>query len=482
MKQNYRDLCIDGRRVAADTSHVIPVVSPITEQQIASIPDCNANDVDRAVRSARTAFESESWSRTTAHDRAGYLHNLADVIEKNGEQLAELVTEQNGSTLKTSTWSNVKAPAEIYRYYAELAECYEQEEIRGWGDAHSIVRKEPLGVAALICAWNAPQAIIALKLAPLIAAGCTAVVKPAPETSLDSYFFAELVNEAGLPGGTVNFVTGSLEAGRALVAHPLIGKVSFTGSTAAGKAIARACGEQLKPVTLELGGKSAAVLLEDVNLDTFLPFISTLCIPNSGQICFSTTRVLAPRSRYSEIVDAIADTTGALTIGDPRAPETIVGPLVSDRQRDRVENFIQLGKDTGARIATGGGRPAGRDTGYFIEPTVFYDVDNSMPIAREEIFGPVIAVIPYENEDEAVAIANDSNFGLGGAIFTADENHGTNLARRIETGTIGVNFYNQNCNAPFGGYKDSGHGRELGPEALDSYLQKKSIYKSGRKK
>jgi betaine-aldehyde dehydrogenase len=334
-------------------------------------------------------------------------------------------------------------------------------------------------VAALIVPWNGPQGAIAWKLGPALAAGCTAVLKPAPETSLDAFVFAEAVIEAGIPAGVVNIVTGGRETGAALVAHPGVRKVAFTGSTAAGRAVATACAADFKRVTLELGGKSAAILLEDVDLDAFRPFVATACSPMTGQVCRALTRVLAPRSRYEEVVDAVASAMEEIPTGDPMDPVTVFGPLVAERQRDRVEGYIKVGVEEGAKLVTGGGRPRGLDVGYYVEPTVFKDVSNDMRIAREEIFGPVLAVIPYDGEEDALRQANDSDYGLGGAVFTRDVEHGTEIARRMETGSVGVDHYDLPVEAPFGGVKCSGMGRELGPESLGPYLETKSIYRAG---
>jgi acyl-CoA reductase-like NAD-dependent aldehyde dehydrogenase len=365
-----------------------------------------------------------------------------------------------------------------YRYFAGLADELEAEVERSGNGTRTVIRKEPVGVAALIVPWNGPQGSIAWKLAPALAAGCTAVVKPAPETSLDSYILAELVTEAGIPHGVVNIITGGREAGAALVSHPAIGKVAFTGSTVAGKKVALACAEGFKRVTLELGGKSAAVLLDDVDLDAFVPFVASACTPFSGQVCRALTRVLAPRSRYDEVVEAVVEAMRGLKVGDPLDPATRLGPLVSARQRARVENYIKSGQEQGAKLALGGGRPAGFETGYYVEPTVFRDADNDMRIAREEIFGPVLTVIPYKDDQDAIRICNDSDYGLGGAVFTSDTDRGFALARRIESGSVGVNHYALPIDAPFGGVKQSGIGRELGPEGLAAYLETKAIYRT----
>ena len=326
--------------------------------------------------------------------------------------------------------------------------------------------------------WNFPQTLAAFKYAPALAAGCTLVIKPSPETVLDSYVFAEAVAEAGLPPGVINVVPAGRDVGAYLVAHPGVDKISFTGSTAAGRAIGEVCGKLLKPVTLELGGKSAAIVLDDADLDlqTVGQELFTATLLNNGQTCFFGTRVLAPRSRYDEIVDLFTAFAESLTVGNALDDATQIGPLATAGQRDRVERYIAKGRGDGARITYGGGRPAGMDKGWFVEPTVFADVDNHHTIAQQEIFGPVLSIIPYSDDQDAVRIANDSDYGLGGTVWTSDPDRGLAIAKQIQTGTIGVNTYLPDPVAPFGGVKASGLGRELGPEGLANYQQLQSIY------
>ena len=327
-------------------------------------------------------------------------------------------------------------------------------------------------------AWNFPVTLALNKVAPAMAAGCTVVIKPSPGTVLDSYLVAEAAIEAGVPPGVLNWVAADREVGSYLVAHPGVDKVAFTGSTTAGRLIARNCGELLRPVTLELGGKSAAILLEDADIGAFLQGVPFACMLNNGQACYNGTRILAPRRRYGEVVDALAGFTAALSVGDALDPDTQVGPMASAAHRDRVEGYIALGKAEG-RLVAGGGRPVGINRGWFVEPTVFADVDNADRIAREEIFGPVLAIIPYDGEDEAVRIANDSEYGLGGSIWSADAAHALDIARKVESGTVGLNGYMPSIGAPFGGIKGSGVGREFGPDAICAYQSVKSIYVMG---
>ncbi|MET7288830.1 aldehyde dehydrogenase [Streptomyces sp. NPDC005573] len=466
---------MDGAFRPARSAARISVVDPATEEAFASIVDGDPDDVDAAVRAAAAA--GGAWAALGFAGRAAHLRRLADVYEKRTEEISALVTRQNGTPISVSRAMQSQVPAN-YRYFASLAEGMAEEEPLKTSVGDALVRREPVGVVGAITPWNGPQPLLAWKIGPALAAGCTVVIKPAPETSLDAFLFAEIVAEAGIPAGVVNVVTGGRETGAALVAHPLVRKIAFTGSTVAGKAIAAACGQDLKRVTLELGGKSAAILLEDVDLEAFKPFVATACSPNTGQICRSLTRVLAPRSRYDEVVDAVATAMSEIPLGDPADPANLFGPLVSARQRERVESYLELGRQEGAEAVVGGGRPAAHPRGYYVEPTVFRDVTNDMRIAREEIFGPVLVVIPYEDEEEAIAIANDSEYGLGGGVFSRDREHATEVARRIVTGTIGVNSSSFPMEAPFGGVKNSGMGRELGPGSLDPYLEQKTIFRS----
>ena len=317
------------------------------------------------------------------------------------------------------------------------------------------------------------------KLVPALLAGCTVVVKPAPETPLDGYLMAELLTEAGVPAGVVNIVAAGREAGEHLVAHPGVDKVAFTGSTAAGRKIAAVCGEQLKRVSLELGGKSAAIVLDDADLAATMAGLRVTALMNSGQACVAQTRILASRANYSTVLDALVETVKSMPVGDPMDPATEIGPLVAQRQQERVEKYIALGQEEGARVALGGnGMPDGLSSGWYVRPTVFADVDNRMRIAQEEIFGPVLSVIAYDDVDDAIRIANDSDYGLAGTVWTTDQDAGMSVARRVRAGTYGVNTYTMDFAAPFGGFKASGIGREFGPEGLAQYTELKAIYPS----
>jgi acyl-CoA reductase-like NAD-dependent aldehyde dehydrogenase len=368
-------------------------------------------------------------------------------------------------------------PALLTRYYADLGVDTPTEELRpGMLGGTSLVHRVPIGVVAAIVPWNYPQAVAFLKLAPLLAAGCTVVLKPSPETVLDSFLLAQSILDAGFPDGVINIVPGGRDLGAYLVSHPHVDKVSFTGSTAAGRHIGETCGRLLRPCTLELGGKSAAIVLDDADLQGNIESLFGATLMNNGQTCWLNSRVLAPKAKYDEVVDILAGLAGGVKIGDPLDPDTQVGPLVSERQRERVERYIAIGRSEGGRVVAGGGRPTGLEGGFFVEPTVFADVDNQATIAQEEIFGPVLAVIPYSDVEEAIEIANDSDYGLGGTVWTSDKERGRAIAQRMESGTIGINSYVNDPTAPFGGIKASGLGRELGPEALAHYQSIRTVY------
>ncbi len=469
-------LFIGGEWVAPSGSGRIEVVSPSTEELIGSVPEGSEADIDAAVRAARAAFPG--WSSRTVEERAEALMRLAAALEERGEDTAQRVSMQNGMPIAISRQLEAVFPAVIARYYAGLIGETELEEDRPGllGGRISVVRK-PVGVVGAIVPWNYPQTLAMFKLAPALAMGCTLVMKPSPETVLDSLVLAEAIEQAGIPAGVVNLVPAGREVGAYLVSHPDIDKVAFTGSTAAGRKIATTCGELLRPVTLELGGKSAAIVLDDADLSQAAEALFGATLLNNGQTCYLGTRVLAPRSRYDEIVELFAGMAGALRVGDALDPETQIGPMVSARQRERVEGYIEAGRAEGARVAAGGGRPADQERGFFVEPTIFADVENTHRIAREEIFGPVLAVIPYDSEQDAIDLANSNDFGLGGTVWTSDPEHGQAVAKRVQTGTIGINSYLPDPAAPFGGVKDSGLGRELGPEGLTSYQQLQSIYR-----
>lgn len=474
---DYSELYIGGDWATPATGSRIDVIEAATEERIGSVPEGTTADIDRAVAAARAAFDDpDGWASWAPQRRQEVLERFAAELEQRSGETVRRVSIQNGMPLAVGQAFEAGFPALLLRYYSGLVAATEEEVREGMLGKKSIVRKEPIGVVAAIVPWNVPQAITFLKLGPALSAGCTVVLKPAPETVLDAFLMAEAAHAAGLPAGVLNIVPAGREVGQYLVEHPGVDKVSFTGSTAAGRKIGEACGRLLRPVTLELGGKSAAVVLDDAdlvgNIESF--FASTLL--NNGQICWLGTRVLAPRKNYDTVVDTITGLVQSLKIGDPLDPTTQVGPLVSARQRERVEGYIAKGRAEGGRVTVGGGRPDGLDRGWFVQPTVFADVDNSATISREEIFGPVLSVIPYDDEEQAIAIANDTEYGLGGSVWTSDNDRGERVARRIRTGTIGINGYVNDPLAPFGGVKASGMGRELGPEGLTPFQVYKTIY------
>jgi aldehyde dehydrogenase (NAD+) len=475
--KDYDKLFIGGRWVATEGDGRIEVISPATEEVVATVPDATEGDVDKAVAVARQAFDRGDWPRMDPADRAAVLTKVGEAITAEMGDLAVTIATEMGSPVSWAQLAQVLAPTMIFNYYAGLAGTFAFEEVRtGVLNPDMLVRKEPVGVVGAIAPWNVPLFIAAAKLAPALLAGCTVVFKPAPETPLDAFALAEIFVEAGLPDGVLSVVPAGRAVGEHLVTHPGVDKISFTGSTAAGKRIGGLCGERLKRCTLELGGKSAAIILDDADLSTVIPTLMPNAIMNNGQACIAQTRILAPRARYGEVVDALVAAAEAMTVGDPLDPATEVGPVVADRQRERVEGYIRSGREEGARVATGGGRPGGLDRGYYVEPTVFADVDNKMKIAQEEIFGPVLAVIPYDGDEQAVEIANDSNYGLCGSVWTADNDRGLGIARKVRTGTYMLNTgVPIDFGTPFGGFKESGLGREFGPEGLEPFLELKSI-------
>jgi aldehyde dehydrogenase (NAD+) len=453
-----------------------PVLEAASEEVLGRVGFAEGHDVDAAVQAARRALRGP-WASMDVQERCALLDRFAEALRSRAQQTAELVSRENGMPIALSQVANGLSPAAIFRFYSRLLQTQPARDVRvGRAGRRTLVQRDPVGVVAAITPWNYPQALAAMKLAPALATGCTVVLKPAPETALDAYVFAEAAGEAELPAGVLNIVPGGRQTGTDLVAHRGVDKVAFTGSTHAGREIGAVCGELLRPVTLELGGKSAAILTDGMDLEHFLHQLPTVCLPNNGQTCHASTRILAPRARYRQIVDAITDTVRALRVGDPLQQDTQIGPLVSAAQRDRVLGFIEAGRRTAARITTGGTIPSDRTRGFYVEPTVFADVDNSSVIARQEIFGPVLCITAYDDIDDALALANDSDYGLAATVWTADEATGIALAERLESGTVGVNCYELDVAAPFGGVKASGLGRELGPEGMQAYLQPKTVY------
>jgi betaine-aldehyde dehydrogenase len=477
--RDYDRLFIGGDWVDPEGTGTIEVISPVSEEVVGRVPDGTEADIDKAVASARRAFDHGPWPRMTPAERGEILRAVATQITAEMGDMAEIITREMGAPITFSGLGQVLAPTMIFNYYADLATSYSFDEVRtGMLNPQVLVTKEPVGVVGAIAPWNVPLFIAAAKLAPSLAAGCTVVYKPAPETPFDAFRLAEIFTEAGLPKGVLSVIPAGREVSEHLVTHEGVDKISFTGSGVGGKRIGGLCGERLKRCTLELGGKSAAIILDDADLAATMPQLLPNAIMNNGQACIAQTRILAPRARYGEVVDALVSSVSAMKVGDPMDPATEVGPVVAERQRTRIEGYLQSGREEGATVSLGGGRPSGADfaKGWYVEPTVFSDVDNKMRIAQEEIFGPVLVVIPYDGDDNAVEIANDSNYGLCGSVWTGDNDRGLGVARRVRTGTYMLNApVPIDFSTPFGGFKESGVGREFGPEGLESFLEMKSI-------
>ena len=408
----------------------------------------------------------------TVAERVRALLPFVEALEKHSTEIADLLTDEMGSPTWFSRLAHGQGGSSMAKAALGFADEFAWEARRG----SSLVIREPLGVVGVITPWNVPQTTIMAKLVPALIAGCPVIVKAAPETPLDALLLGELFADTDLPAGVVAFLSGGTEAGQALVQHPGVDKIAFTGSTAVGQWIARECAGRLARVSLELGGKSAAIICPDAALERVVPGLKFASYMNNGQACVAQTRILAPRSTYEEVTSRLADMVAALVVGDPRDESTDIGPLVSARHRDRVHGYLETGVAEGATVVAGGPGPVEGQTGSYVRPTLFADVTNDMRVAREEIFGPVVVLIAYDDVDDAVRIANDSPYGLGGSVWTEDPAQGLDIARRVRTGTFGVNSYVPSTDVPFGGYKQSGIGREYGPEAFGAYVETKSVY------
>lgn len=469
--RNYEQIYIDGAWVASNGRGAIDVINAGTETVMGSIPNGSPSDVSKAVAAAKRAFES--WSQTPVEERQKYLVRLNEALQARSAEIAEVIAGEVGMPITWSTMIQAGLPAGNMQTFATLLDTFEFEEEIG----NSLVVKEPVGVIGAITPWNYPLHQIICKVGGALAAGCTIVLKPSEIAPLNAFILAEIIHEVGLPAGVFNLVSGTgTEVGAAISSHPDVDMVSFTGSTRAGKAVAASAAETVKRVALELGGKSANIVLDDADFEKVIPKGLFACYLNSGQTCTAHTRMLVPNSRYDEAVQIAVAAAEATQVGDPTEEGMHLGPLISQAQWDRVQDYIQKGIDEGAVVAAGGlGKPEGHQTGYFVKPTVFANVTNDMTIAQEEIFGPVLSIIGYDDDDDAVRIANDSLYGLSGGVWSGDQDRAMSVARRMRTGAVDVNGGSFNIAAPFGGYKQSGYGRENGPYGIEEFLQTKSM-------
>jgi acyl-CoA reductase-like NAD-dependent aldehyde dehydrogenase len=467
----YDKLYIGGQWVPSTGSGTIDVVNPSTEELAGSIPEGTPDDVDRAVAAAKAAFET--WSQTSTADRAKVIQAIAEGLASRTDEIADAVSSEMGMPIMFASMIQAGLPTSAFTAMVEILEGFAFEEQVG----NSLVVKEPVGIAGAITPWNYPLHQIAAKVAPALAAGCTIVLKPSEVAPLNAFILAEIVDAAGVPAGVFNLVSGTGPVvGEAIASHPDVDMVSFTGSTRAGRRVSELAAQTVKRVHLELGGKSANIILDDADLDACIaPGVVFGCYLNSGQTCSALTRMLVPRDQHDQIVERVKAAAESVTVG-PGSSDAQIGPLVSATQRERVRGYIQKGIDEGARLVTGGLEPPeGLDTGYFVRPTVFAEVTPDMTIAQEEIFGPVLVVMPYDDEDDAVRIAHSTVYGLSGAVQSRDIERATRVARRLRTGQVEVSGGRYNLLAPFGGYRQSGNGREHGRFGLEEYLETKSM-------
>ena len=474
--QHPGQLFIGGEWVTPTSESTFDVIDSGTEELYFRVAEAREADMDRAIASAREAFDNGPWPRLSHAERGAYLHKIGAALGERADELGQIWPRQSG-ILQGFAVATAGGMPGMFDFYASLAGAFPFEEVHtpSAGGALGLLVREPVGVVGAIVPWNGPLSLIATKLAPALLAGCTVILKPSPEAPGEAYLFAEIAEQVGLPAGVLNVVTADREVSERLVRDPRVDKVSFTGSTAAGRRIASLLGERIGRCTLELGGKSAAVVLEDADIAATAASLTMQECIISGQTCGSLTRVVVPASRYDEVVEALGSSMGALKVGSPFDPETQLGPLAMKRQLDKVQSLIAKGVDEGARLVTGGGRPKHLDRGYFVEPTVFADVDNSSTIAREEIFGPVLSIIRAVDEEDAVRIADDTIYGLNASVFTADVSRARQVAGRLRSGTVGHNGMYADFGIAFGGFKQSGIGREGGTEGLLPYLETKTV-------
>jgi aldehyde dehydrogenase (NAD+) len=489
---DHETFFIGGAWRKAQSDDRFDIISPRSEQVIGHVPAASRADIDAAVAAARKAFDEGEWPRLTPAERADYLTRMADAIAKRQVELAELITEEQGCTLFLSQVYQVVSPIMSLNYNAEIGRSLDTAQVRisdlgplaagSEGGSiipmagASLVVQEPIGVVAAFPAYNFAFPAVPQKVGPALIAGCTAVVKVTEPNPLATFIYGEICEAVGLPPGVLNIVAARGPESEYLVRHPGVDMVSFTGSVQTGSRIGAACGELIRPCVLELGGKSAAIVLEDARIEDVIPvLVGASAGGNAGQSCVALTRLVVPASQYDQYAEALVEAFRSLKVGDPMEADTVVGPLVTERQRARVEEYVELARKEGATIATGGRRPAGLDRGWYFEPTLITDADNSMRSSREEIFGPVASLIAHHGEDEAIRIANDNELGLSGAVFTADDAHGFEVAHQVRAGTFSVNTFAADLGSPFGGYKKSGIGREHGPTAYQEFLHYKTI-------
>jgi len=471
---------IGGQWVTPSSQATIKVIDSGTEELFFTVAEAQAADISRAVAAAREAFDNGPWPRLSHAERAGYLRAIGEEIAKRTEDLGQIWPRESG-VLHAIARNTGKGAQRTFNAFADLADSFPFEEpAKPTVGQFGLIVREPVGVVGAIIPWNAPMGLISNKVAPALLAGCTVILKNSPEAPGEGYLIAEAAEAVGLPAGVLNVLTADREVSELLVRDPNVDKISFTGSTAAGRRIASICGERIARCTLELGGKSAAVILDDMDLETAARTLSQAECFLSGQVCSSLTRIVVPRSRHDELVEALASTFSQVRVGDPFDAQTQMGPLVASRQRDRVEGYIAKGIADGAKLATGGGRPKDLERGWFVEPTVFGNVDNHSVIAQEEIFGPVLSVVPAEDEQDAIRVANDTIYGLNASVFTNDVNKARQVAGQLRSGTVGHNAFRTDFGIAFGGFKQSGIGREGGREGLLPFLETKTVILEGR--